>query len=51
MGFTRWVNDYGQTKQSVYLVRPENCSIGDVVLRGGQSTFDYLWTCVPKYAI
>lgn len=47
-GFTRWVNDYGRTKQAIYLVQPENRSIGETQLGDGQSVFEYLWNVRPE---
>lgn len=47
-GFTRWVNDYGRTKQAVYLVGAEDRSIGEAIQRDGRSTFEYLWNIRPE---
>jgi len=43
----RWVNDYGSAKQSVFILRVERHGIGTVVLKDGQSTYDYLQRRYP----
>jgi len=44
----RWINDYGRAKQSVYVIGVGTCGIGDVALKDGQSTYDYLRTRYPS---
>lgn len=43
----RWIIDYGRVKQSVYVVGVGVRGIGDVVLKDGQSTYDYLRARYP----
>jgi hypothetical protein len=45
--FSRWVNDYGNIMQSVYLLRLEDRRIGEVLLADGSSVFDYLTKKYP----
>lgn len=43
-GLERWVNDYGRVKQSVYLLRVLNQTIGDIRLKDGRTVYEYLQT-------
>jgi len=46
-GFERWVVDYGKIKQPVLLIEGETRSIGEVVLKDGQSAYGYLRSKYP----
>ena len=47
-GFDRWVNDYGNIKQSVYVIKPLDTRIGDVERADRRSTYDYLLAKYPN---
>jgi len=47
-GFSRWVNDYGRTKQGVYLVVVEGRGIGEVILNDGRTVYQYLKSEHPE---
>lgn len=47
-GGTRWVNDYGTMKQSVYLVKMTDRTIGEVTRGDARSTYDYLCGQYPQ---
>lgn len=46
-GLARWVNDYGTRKQSVYLIRLTERTIGETILKDGRSVFQYLLDSYP----
>lgn len=47
-GFTRWVNDYGRRKQSVYLLNLSEHSINETILKDQRSVFQYLIDSQPQ---
>jgi hypothetical protein len=47
-GGGRWVNDYGTTKQSVYLLEVSDRTIGEVTRGDERSTYDYLCERYPQ---
>ncbi len=49
-GLTRWVNDYGRIKQSVYLLRNDHRTIGQIVLKDGQTVDKHLLAKYPWLA-
>ena len=47
-GGTRWVNDYGTMKQSVYLVAVADRTIGEATRGDARSTYEYLCSQYPQ---